>query len=141
MPTSPPQSPSTSAISALNALDLALQSQKLELDALESVRRWLPLLEQIEKVCRGFAELDPVTMRDRAGSVALIAEVAARAATESGLERISDVGARVDPARHVVVAATAAAGVERGTILSVEAVGWMFQGRVLAPARVIAVGG
>jgi len=125
-------------VSRLNALDLALQSQQLELEGQALVRTLLPLLDHIESICRGFDHLPPERQQARAEAVATLAEVADTTAGRMQLEPIGKVGERSDPDRHEVVGTRAAPGAAHGSILEVTRRGWSYQGRVLRPAQVIA---
>lgn len=131
------KTPKTSAISALNALDLALESQKLEVEATNATRRWLPLLDQIEKVCRDFDKLSPDDAVARGEAVAILADVAVEVASSVGLQRYEDVGLEVSSERHDVADTVVSDG-EPGRVASVHEVGWCLDGRPLRRAKVVA---
>lgn len=129
--------PTTAAVTNLRALDLALQSQALELERLDLARALLPLFEHIERVCRGFDRLPGDLRQQRADAVAMLAEVADAVRKEIDIERIGEVGERAERDRHDIVdARPSPAG--HGTVLEVVQFGWSSRGRVLQPARVVA---
>jgi molecular chaperone GrpE (heat shock protein) len=127
-----------SAISGLGALELALQSQRLELESQSFARAILPLFDHIEAVCRGFAGLPAERQRERADAVAMLAEEADATVIKLDLRRIGSVGERFDTEEHEVVDTRTTPDVPRGTILEVVQHGWSYQGTVLRPAKVVA---
>jgi molecular chaperone GrpE (heat shock protein) len=129
--------PSFDPVTRLNALDLALRSQQLELDEMERIRRWLPLLDQIESVCRDFEHLDGDERARRAEGVAVIAELAEQAAGGCELERFGSVGERSLAERHEVIDTRPGQPADQGRIIEIRAPGWSFRGRVVRRAKVV----
>ena len=129
--------PPTAAISGLNALDLALMTQKLELEWGDRLKGWLPLLDAVEKVCRDFDSHSVESLAQKAEAVSALAELAATSADRLELVRIEERNERVDPARHEVVATVITEG-PKGIIVEVREWGWEFQGRTLRRAKVVA---
>jgi molecular chaperone GrpE len=125
-------------VSALNALDLALESQRLEGETRDFVAALLPLLDGVEKVCRGIDSQPPEVIQAKAEAIAILAELADQAAGSIGLERIDQIGAVADPGRFEVVETLLMPDRTHGTVVEVIQPGWLFEGRVLRPARVVA---
>ena len=124
--------------SNLNALDLAVQSQKLELEGIDLMRTLLPLFDQIEAVCRAFARRSVASARTQEDLVEGLSELAEQVGTSLGLEPIGTVGGQTHPGQHDVIDTRLAIDVPRGTILEVVQCGWIHQGKVLRRARVVA---
>jgi molecular chaperone GrpE (heat shock protein) len=128
------------ALSAMNALDLALHSQELDAEVATTMRRLLPLLDQIERICRGFDKLTPEACVAKAESVAILADLADKMAKDTGLERFAAVGEAVDGEKHEIVEtrrAEADGAAAHGCIVEVVEPGWLHQGLLLRRAKVI----
>ena len=129
------------ALSAMNALDLAMRSQELDAEVASTMRRLLPLFDQVEKICRNFDKLAPEDCVARSEAVAMLADIANRIAHDSGLERFADLGERVDGARHEVVDTKRLDDESKdshGRILETPEPGWLHHGLVLRRAKVVA---
>lgn len=134
----PGQPSGRGALSSLNALDLALQSQKMELETDAFLLKFLPLLDAVEKLCRGLDQEAPEEIVGRAESLALLADIAEDATAEIGLERSGVIGESVDRAKHEVADTVAGSEHEHGTVLEVLRYGWLLEGRILRQASVVA---
>ena len=126
------------AVAGLNALDLILQSQKMELEGMDLARRFLPLLDQIQRLCSGFDQLPADQVVQRAEGVALLADLADRVAAECELERLGQVGERVSGDLHEIVDTRTDEHQAAGIIVAVAEPGWTFRGRVIQRANVVA---
>ena len=126
------------AISALNALDLALESQKLELEAEKFVKAFLPLMEAVESLCRGLQGEDAQTVLGKVEALSLLPETAEVAAAKIGLVRDGRVGELVDRSQQEVVDTELRSDLAHGTILDVVKAGWLLRGKVLQRAKVVA---
>ena len=126
------------AVAGLNALDLILQSQKMELDGIDLARRFLPLLDQIQRLCSGFDQLPGDQVVRRAEGLALLADQAYRVAVECELERLGQVGERVSCDLHDIVDTRTEDHQAAGIIVAVAEPGWTFRGRVIQRAKVVA---
>jgi molecular chaperone GrpE (heat shock protein) len=125
----------------MNALDLALRSQELDAEVSATMRRLLPLLDQVEKVCRNFDQLPAEDCVARAEGVAMLADIADRVASESGLQRFADITQAVDGARHEVIQTKrldAENKASHGRIVETPEPGWLHHGLVLKRAKVVA---
>ncbi len=123
---------------SLDALDLALESQKLEAEQDDFLLDLLPLLDGVEKLCRGLGDQPPETLEKRREALALLPEIADEAARKIGLERAGRLGEPVDRLRHEVVATVPDVERPHGTVAEVIESGWSFQGRLLRLAKVVA---
>ena len=126
------------AVAGLNTLDLIMQSQKLELEGIDLARRFLPLLDQVRRICSGFDQLPPDQAVQRAEGVALLADLADRVAVECELERLGQLGDRVSGDQHEVVDTRTDERQATGVIVAVTEPGWAFRGRVIQRAKVVA---
>jgi molecular chaperone GrpE (heat shock protein) len=120
----------------LNALDLAMLSQQVEVELEELVRHVIPLLDRVQTVCSGFVQYAEDLPPGKAESVELLAGLAEETAAACEIEQLGVPGERVARGLHEVVGTrpTEAAG---GTVLEVVEHGWTFRGKRLCPARVI----
>jgi molecular chaperone GrpE (heat shock protein) len=126
------------AVAGLNTLDLIMQSQKLELEGIDLARRFLPLLDQVRRICSGFDQLPPDQVVQRAEGVALLSDLADRVAAECELERVGQPGERVSGDHHEVVDTRPDDREATGVIVAVTEPGWAFRGRVIQRAKVVA---
>jgi molecular chaperone GrpE len=126
---------------SVDSLDLALASQRLEAELRDQVVALLPLLENVEKLCRGLERATAEELAQRAEGLALLADLADKAASAIGLQRIGAVGEAADGSRHLVIDTAPGQGQPPGAVLEVVQYGWVFQGRVLRPAKVVAAEG
>jgi len=126
------------AVAGLNTLDLIMQSQKLELEGIDLARRFLPLLDQVRRICSGLDQLPPDQVVQRAEGVALLSDLADRVAAECELERVGQPGERVSGDHHEVVDTRPDDREATGVIVAVTEPGWAFRGRVIQRAKVVA---
>ena len=131
-------SPAGDPAAALNALDLAMQSQQMESEVRSLMRELLPLLDGVEKLCRGLDELPQQVLVRRADALAALAELADRIVEDIGLERDGSVGQPVDRDRHEVVDSIVADGAAVGEVVEIVESGWSYQGTLLRRAKVVA---
>jgi molecular chaperone GrpE len=123
---------------SMDSLDLALASQRLESELRDQVVALLPLLENVEKLCRGLERATAEDLARRAEGLSLLADLADKAASAIGLQRVGAVGEPTDSLRHLVIDTAPGQGQPPGAVLEVVQYGWVFQGRVLRPAKVVA---
>lgn len=123
---------------SLDALDLALESQKLEAEQDDFLIDLLPLLDGVEKLCRDLDQQPPEVSAERREALALLPEIADEAARKIDLERVGRPGEAIDRRRHEVVATVSDAERPHGTVTEVIESGWSFQGRLLRLAKVVA---
>ena len=126
---------------AANALDLALESQRMQSDLRDILLTFLPLLDGVEKLCRDLIRQSPEMILGRAEALSLLADVADQAKAKAGLEPCGSAGEAADYRKFDIVDAIPAPGAERGRVLDVIAQGWMFRGEVMRRARVIVSAG
>ncbi len=134
----PARPPRRGALSSLDALDLALESQKMELETDAFLLKLLPLLDAVEKLCRGLDREPPETIVAKAEALAILADMAEAAAAQIGLERSGRIGEPVDRDRHEVVDTVLSSDQPHGTVLEIIHGGWLLEGRVLRRAGVVA---
>jgi molecular chaperone GrpE len=125
-------------LAALNALDLALASQRIDAEMTEFLSALLPLLDGVEKLCRGLASQPADALAAKAEPIGLLAELADEALDQIGLSRFGAVGETVDRARHEVVETVPDPQRAPGTVVDVVEPGWIYQGIPLRHAKVIA---
>jgi molecular chaperone GrpE len=111
------------------ARDAAAEQERLKARVLEG---FLPLLELAHMAAQQ-AERHPGPLSE---GIILLAREFDRLAEREGLQRVGTVGEKADPARHEVVAAEPAEGVEAGCISRVVQPGYLLGGRVLRYAKV-----
>jgi molecular chaperone GrpE len=128
----------SSTVGALNALDLALESQRLDAEQEEFVEQLLPLLDNVERLCRGLDEATVDAVMERRDALALLADIGDKVAGEIGLERIGTRGELARPESHEVVDTEPRPDQPHGAVLDIVQFGWRFRGRVLRPAKVVA---
>ncbi len=126
------------AVSALNALDLALQSQEMDAELARFLKHLLPLLDGVENLCRDLDGQPQEEILRRAKGLALLPELADEAADSIGLERFGKIGDVVDRQNYEVVSATVDSNRPHGTVLEVTQRGWMHESQPLRRAKVIA---
>jgi molecular chaperone GrpE len=132
------KSPSAS-VSALNALELVLESQKFEAEIETMLQAMLPLLDAVERVCRDLDSRDPEEVLRKVEAIALLAEMGDSTVERLGLQRIAGIGEPAHPSRHEIVDVVAPSHSHSpGTIVEVVQFGWIYQGRLLRPAKVVA---
>jgi molecular chaperone GrpE (heat shock protein) len=134
----PRRAPKADLVSAFNALDLALESQRLEAETADVVRALLPLIDGVERLCRGLDRQPPDTVLGRREALALLADMSDQALGRIELERTGCVGERVDPRHHEVVETRSALPEECGIVLEVVETGFVLHGRALRLAKVVA---
>jgi molecular chaperone GrpE (heat shock protein) len=123
---------------ALNALDLALEMQKMEAEMHKFVCEFLPLLDDVEMLCRDLSRAPVESVMQRAEALAMLADQADRIRTAIDLERIGEVGEIVDADRYHVVDTAPRQDKANGTVLEVNKYGWSFRGHIIRQARVVA---
>lgn len=133
-----PRPPKRNIVSSLNALDLALASQQIANEMREFLTALLPLLNGVEKLCRGLETQPPEVVAAKAEQLALLADLADQATEQIGLARFGVAGECVDRTLHEVVDTVRDADRPHGTIVDVLEPGWLFQGQPLRCARVAA---
>lgn len=126
------------SIAALNALDLALESQRLEAEQEVFLTHFLPLLDNVERLCRGLEHSTPEAVAERREALALLAEIGDQVANAIGLERIGKPGDIARGDLHEVVDTEPRADQPQGVVLDVVQFGWIFRGKLLRPAKVVA---
>jgi molecular chaperone GrpE len=103
------------------------------------VRDLLPLADNLERA------LEHATAAERQtglfGGIELILRDLRQTLARHGVERIEALGEPFDPDLHEAVAAVAHASLQPGTVLRVDLPGYMMDGRLLRPARVMVVAG
>ncbi len=134
----PGRLPQRGTVSSLNALDLALESQKVECEIDDFVLNLLPLLDAIEKLCRGLDRKDPEAIVAKAEALAVLADMAEDAAAQVGLERFGQVGEPADRNLCEVVETLPSDDQPHGTVVEIIHGGWRIDGRVLRLASVVA---
>lgn len=125
---------------SLAALQRALDGDQAESDLREALLALLPLLDAVERLCRGLDRRPPAEVAARAEALSLLADLADQALARVGLERVGQPGESADPQRHRIEDTVPADGRAAGTVVEVMEHGWVFRGRLLRPARVVAVG-
>lgn len=123
-------------LSALNALDLAVESQRMQAEVHDFLIALLPLLREVEKLSRAVAgapEHDPYV-----SGILRLADRAADLKTKMGLAPIGTIDEVVDPIRYEVVDTFPREDRNPGTVLEVVESGWSFRGITIQRARVAA---
>lgn len=126
------------SVAALNALDLALESQRLEVEKETFLLHFLPLLDNVERLCRGLEHSAPEAVAQRREALGLLAEIGDQVASEIGLERVGKLGEIARGELHEVVDTKPCSDQPQGAVLDVVQFGWTFRGKVLRPAKVVA---
>jgi molecular chaperone GrpE (heat shock protein) len=98
----------------------------------------LPLLENVEKVCRGLDRQPPEAISAKGEALALLPELADQAMEAIELERIGAIGEATSPSRHEVVDTEHHPSRPHGIVLEILRPGWVFRGKVLRRAKVVA---
>lgn len=127
-----------SPVGRLNALDLVLESQRLDAELEEFVELLLPLLDNVERLCRGLDEAHVDDVIKRKDALGLLADIGDKVADGIGLERIGTPGELARPDLHEVVDTEPRPGQVHGIVVDVIQAGWKFRGKVLKPAKVVA---
>jgi molecular chaperone GrpE len=125
-------------IAALNSIDLAVEFQRLDAEREEFVEKLLPLLDNVERLCRGLESAESEAVAQRKEALGLLADLADRLLEEIGLERLGAMGEISRPGLHDVVDTEVCSDQPQGLILYVIQFGWMFRGKLLRPAKVVA---
>ncbi|MBM4326276.1 MAG: nucleotide exchange factor GrpE [Deltaproteobacteria bacterium] len=73
--------------------------------------------------------------------VRMIAQMLTDALTKHGVKKIESLGSAFDPTAHEAIAAVPAVGQEPNTVIDVVEDGYMYQDRLLRPARVVVAAG
>ena len=71
----------------------------------------------------------------------MIAQMLSDALAKHGVKKIESVGQPFDPTMHEAIAAVPAVGQEPNTVIDVVEDGYMYQDRLLRPARVVVAAG
>lgn len=134
----PQQKQTNTTIANLNAIDLALESQKLQLETFEFLRELLPVFDGVLNMCRGLERLTPSEIVGKVEGLSILADVTDQALVGIGLARLGKVGEATDPSRHEVIDTRPSDDIPHGTVIEVLEHGWDYQGKVLRTARVVA---
>ncbi|MBC8357186.1 MAG: nucleotide exchange factor GrpE [Planctomycetes bacterium] len=125
-------------IASLNALDVALESQKLELETVEFLRDLLPVFDGVLTMCRGLEQRSPNEIIDTAEGLSILADITDQALSRIEMKRLGQVGEVIDASCYEVIDTRSREDVPRGTVIEVLEYGWVYQGKVLRAARVVA---
>lgn len=109
------------------------QQEKIE----KMLLAFTPLLEGVEKLCRGVDRLESDELTRKAEGLALLPELADEAIAKVGLKRLGHIGELTDPYYHEVVDTVSRSDLEPGTIVDVVQYGWELDGIPLLEAKVI----
>ena len=123
------------------ALDIIGERQEMQREMDSFLLALLPVLDEVEKLCRHIQHRPLDWVAARLEALDMLSEVAEQAALGAGLERTGDIGERAQAAKHHIVSVLASETQARGMIVEVLRPGWMYNGRVLRQALVIASSG
>jgi molecular chaperone GrpE len=99
----------------------------------ELVREILPVLDNFERALEHGSDTDPSAFRE---GVEMIAKQLVDTLERQGVEAIDPIGERFSPEYHEAVHRVEDASLQPGTIASVLAKGYVFNGRLVRPAMV-----
>mgnify|MGYP006280494641 CR=1 FL=1 len=125
-------------LSALNALDLAMNSQEVEVDLDTVLKTLVSLLEAVRNSCNDIDNLGEQEWSARRERVAMLGELADRLLAGLPLMQTARPGIPVDKYLHEVVETLEGAREQRGTISKVIEQGWVFRKALVRRAKVIA---
>jgi molecular chaperone GrpE len=95
----------------------------------------IDIVDNFERAVASAASPDDERDPFRAGVLAINRQMQ-RLLGQNGVERFESVGARFDPERHEAVGTTAAPGTPADTVVAEERPGYLWNGKLLRPARV-----